>query len=210
MGCKHTTILAPLLLLLGALPLYSQAAAEVLPAAPSFAAPSSASPSPANFRDRMHWVVRNTVGEESLVAGLATAGFGTAQDHPAEYGTHFDGFAQRYAIRMSGVATSNLMEAGLGSLWGEDPKYYRLGATYSFKARLKQVALETFYSRKRGGGFTPAYARLIAVPSSNFLSNTWRADSEADTSHALLRTVYGFAGHMTRNAWEEFRPGKKF
>lgn len=207
MRCKLTNTFAPVLLLFCPIAVRGQTTHSFnqLPTDPAYATAQ-----PIDFRQRMEWLARSTVGGESLVAGAFTAAYGTAVDRPPEYGPHVDGFAQRFAIRMSGVATSNTIEAGLGALWGEDPQYYRLGSAHTVKARLRRVVLETFYSRKRDGGFSPAYARLIAVPSSNFISNTWRADSEADASHAILRTVYGFAGHMTRNAWEEFRPAKKY
>ncbi len=161
------------------------------------------------LRQRMQWTLHSTVGTESLTAGVISAGFGTATDRPSEYGPHWEGFAERYGMRLAGVATSNTMEAGLGMLWGEDPHYYAVGRGKRFGARVKNVVRETFLARERDGGYGLAYARLIAVPGSNFLSNTWRADSEANVHDALFRTLLGFAGHMTRNAWEEFRPERE-
>jgi hypothetical protein len=38
------------------------------------------------------------------------------------------------------------------------------------------------------------------------VSNTWRPDSEANTSSALIRTGEGFVGRMCSNAFEEFWP----
>ena len=52
----------------------------------------------------------------------------------------------------------------------------------------------------------PAYSRYISIPGNNFLSNTWRADSEADVSHALERTLTGFLGEMASDAFAEFWP----
>lgn len=161
---------------------------------------------PMTFRERLDWTVRSTVGGESLTAGLFTSGFGTAIDHPKEYGPHWDGFAERYGMRLTGVATSNVMEAGLGILWGEDPHYFPMGTRAPFKARIENVLKQTVYARERDGGYELAYARMVAIPASNFLSNTWRADSESNVHDALIRTVLGFTGRMTRNAWEEFRP----
>ena len=160
---------------------------------------------PLDSSSRLRWVVRSTVGWESLTAGTITAGIGTAEDRPKEYGTHFDGFAHRYGMRLAGVATSNVMEATLGAIWGEDPRYFRAGRSAPFKTRVKRVVYETFYARQRDGGYELASARLIAIPASNFLSNSWRADSEANVHDALVRTLLGFTGHMTRNAWEEFK-----
>ncbi len=164
---------------------------------------------PMTLRQRMHWTVRSTIGAESLTAGVISAGFGTATDRPEEYGTHWEGFAERYGMRLTGVATSNAMEAGLGALWGEDPHYYAVGPGEPLKARVKNIVRATFTARERDGRYAPAYARIIAVPASNFLSNTWRADSESNVHDALFRTFLGFAGHMTRNAWEEFRPERE-
>ena len=53
--------------------------------------------------------------------------------------------------------------------------------------------------------FHPAYARYMAVTGSNFLSNTWRADSEADWQHALAAHGLRFRGPHRRQT-----PGASF
>lgn len=149
-----------------------------------------------------------SVGPESLEAGLFTAAIGTARDQPAEYGPHWQGFVKRYGMRFTGVATSNLMEVGLGGAIGEDPRYPRMGPG-PLKKRIGNVVLMTFAAKRRSGGTAPAYARFAAIPGSNFLSNTWRADSESRASDALIRTGYGFLGRLVGNAWNEFWPSVK-
>lgn len=57
-----------------------------------------------------------------------------------------------------------------------------------------------------GGSGCQSCARFIAIPAMNFLSNTWRPDSEANYHDAALRSLEGFAGLMAANAFEEFRP----
>jgi len=140
-----------------------------------------------------------------LTAGLFTAALGTAANNPKEYGPHWEGFGKRYGIRLSGVSTSNAMEAGLGAFWGEDPKYYPTKGM-TIKQRIGNVMKTTFTAPRPDGHYAPAYARFIAIPGSNFIANTWRADSEADAEHAALRTLYGFLGHMGGNAFQEFWP----
>lgn len=163
---------------------------------------------PITGQERLKWVLLSTVGPESLLGGVFTAGIGTARNKPEEYGPHWEGFAKRYGMRFTGVATSNVMEAGLGSLWGEDPRYeVQIGKP--FGARFKSVFVQAVMARRRDGHFAPAYARFIAVPGNNFLSNTWRADSEATTNAALARTAYGFLGKVTGNAFAEFWPTAK-
>jgi hypothetical protein len=173
-----------------------------LPQAPS----ASIQPyQPITGKRRIQWFLQSTVGPNSLAVGVLSAGIGTARDAPKEYGPHWDGFAKRYGMRLTGVSTGNLMEAGLGTLWGEDPRYFR-SYHQPFKGRVKTVVGMTFLAHNRHGQITPAYARYIATPGNNFLSNSWRADSEATVSAAALRTLLGFVGLMSKNAFAEFWP----
>ena len=183
------------------------ASAQAAPDAPSAAAQKTESP--ITREQRLHWFVRSTVGPESLGGGLFTAAIGTARDKPVEYGPHWGGFASRYGMRLTGVATGNAMEAGLGSLWGEDPRYFRAARGTPLKGRIENVVLMTFAARGTDGNLMPAYARYIATSGNNFLSNTWRADSEATNKAAALRIMWGFIGRMGGNAFKEFWPTAK-
>jgi hypothetical protein len=160
------------------------------------------------FVQRLRWITVSTIGWQSLAWGVVSAGVGTAENHPQEYGTHWNGFADRYGIRLSGVVTSNVTEAGLGEIWGENPRY-KPEPEKSFGGRVESVIYQTFFTRRADGNFEPAYARFIAIPGTNFMSNTWRVQDEADTPHALERTGFGFAGAMGGNAFHEFWPSVK-
>jgi hypothetical protein len=157
-------------------------------------------------RQRVRWFISNTIGPSHLFgAGGFSAALGTALYHPKEYGPHWGGFADRFGMRLTGISTGNAMEATVGSLWGEDPRYF--GAPDEpLKGRLMSVIKQTFTARRRDGEYAPAYARYTAVTGSNFLSNTWRVHSEANVHEAFIRTAEGFAGRMAANAWEEFWP----
>jgi hypothetical protein len=170
--------------------------------------PAQAPYEPISGKQRIQWAALQTFGPESLLLGNWTAAVGTARNRPEEYGPHWDGFAKRYGMRFTGVAASNTIEAGLGSLWGEDPRYVR-NQTLPFKKRIGHVFLLTFTARNRQGKLQPAYARYIAIPGSNFLSNTWRVNSESTTDDALARTGYGVLSQISGNAWSEFWPDVK-
>ena|SRR5882724_479777 len=159
-------------------------------------------------KERVAWAAVETFGPESLIAGTLRAGIGTGRDIPVEYGPHWDGFAKRYGMRFTGVAASNTIEAGLGAIWGEDPRYVR-NPNLPFQRRVGHVFLLTLAARDRHGNLMPAYARYIAIPGNNFLSNTWRVSSDSTTSAALTRTGYGVLGKITSNAWTEFWPDVK-
>jgi hypothetical protein len=163
---------------------------------------------PITTRQRLRWFITNTIGPPHLAGGIIVAGFATAFDRPEEYGPHWGGFADRYGMRMTGIVTGNAMEASLGSVLREDPRYFRV-PDRPFKARIRNVLRLTFVARKDDGSYGPAYARYVAIGGSNFLSNTWRAQSEANVHDALLRTAEGFAGRMAVNAFEEFWPDFK-
>jgi hypothetical protein len=163
---------------------------------------------PIRPRQRLRWFLTETIGPPHLAGGLFTAAFGTAFDRPKEYGPHWGGFADRYGMRMTGIVTGNAMEASIGAVWGEDPRYFRV-PDQSFKVRVANVIKLTFVARHEDGSFQPAYARYIAFSGNNFLSNQWRVESEANNHDAVLRTAEGFAGRMAANAFEEFWPDVK-
>lgn len=163
---------------------------------------------PITSQESLRWFINSTVGLPHRAGGVFVSGFGTALDRPKEYGPHWEGFGDRYGMRIACGATGNAMEAGAGLLLREDPRYFRV-PDRPFKTRAGNVVELTFASRGYDGSFRPAYARYAASFGNNFLSNTWRVHSEADAQHALLRTAGDFAGHMAANAWEEFWPDVK-
>lgn len=166
---------------------------------------SSDARQPITARQRIDWVVRGTIGPESLAAGLFSAGWGTLFHQPKTYGPHWEGFGDRYGMRLSGLALSNTMEAGLGAVWGEDPRYFRdEGAP--FIDRIGHAAKMTFMAENRDGRVKLAYARFIAIPSSNFISNAWRAPGDDSAGNAAVRIGLGFFGRFGSNTFDEFWP----
>lgn len=163
---------------------------------------------PISNAQRFQWFVVQTIGPQSLVVGVVTSAYGSTIDKPREYGPGWSGFGERYGLRLTGVATSNLMEASLGTLRQEDPRYFRMPDA-PFGARVRNVIRLTFYAREPNGDYGLAFARFVAIPASNFLSNTWRPNSEAHTENALTRSAFGFGGRLASNALAEFWPDIK-
>lgn len=150
--------------------------------------------------------MRSTIGPRSLLLrGPISAGLSTAQNKPSEYGPHWEGFGKRYGMRLTGVATGNLMQVSLGAVWGEDPRYFP-STTRGFGPRMEHVMLTTFLAPHRDGRWYPAYARFAGIVGNNFLSNTWRADSAATTNRALARCGWGILARLDSQAFQEFWP----
>jgi hypothetical protein len=164
---------------------------------------------PISPQQRFTWFMDATAGPTSLlVAGPFSAGLGTAFNRPKEYGPHWEGFGKRYGMRLTGVSTGNAMEAGLGAIWGEDPRYFR-SPNRAFGKRVEYVVKATFVAPDRDGRMRPAYAGLAGNVGNNFLSNTWRAPSENGPGNAALRCVWGITGEMASDAFAEFWPDVK-
>ena len=75
-----------------------------------------------------------------------------------------------------------------------------------FRNRIGHVVKMTFLATGTNGRRMPAYARYIAIPGNNFLSDAWRTPSDATLNRAALRTGLGFLGRLAGNAFEEFWP----
>ncbi len=163
---------------------------------------------PVTPSERLRWLVTSTIGLPDLVGGSITSALGTAVNHPVEYGPGWRGFGDRFGMRLTGISTGNAMEASIGMIWREDPRYFR-APDERFKQRISNIFKQTYYARRHDGSFHPAYARFIGIFGNNFLSNTWRAQSEAANHDAALRSLEGIAGRVASNAFDEFWPDVK-
>jgi hypothetical protein len=164
---------------------------------------------PVTAWQRLGWFDQKTFGVSNLGGSIPDAAWLTLMDRPRAAGPHWEGFAERYGVAVSTNAVSNAMEAGLGAIWGEDPRYLRDGAGVSFKSRLGHVAQWTVLAPNRNGELRPAYARFIAFSSSSYISNAWRESGDTDAEHTIGRIGFGLLGRMGSNAFDEFWPDTK-
>ncbi len=155
--------------------------------------------------DRLKWATFASVGPPNLAAGVFTSAISTWQNDPPEYGPHWQGYGKRQLLRVGGSLTSNFMEAELGTLWGEDPRYRRAGKG-SMKTRAFYAVKTAFIAYDRNGRPMPAYARYAAISGSNVLGNTWRPDSQRTASETTSRIALGFLGRIVSNTFAEFWP----
>lgn len=154
---------------------------------------------------RLRWVVLTTVGPKNLAAGVFVAGINTWRDQPEDYSTHWGGFGHRYVNRLAAGGTSHVIEAGFGSLWGEDPRYFR-AAGQPLRTRIGHVVKMAFVTHNRSGDPQPAYARYIAVPAGILVSNTWQPDSQTTTGRVSVQVGLAFMSRIIGNAFSEFTP----
>jgi hypothetical protein len=157
---------------------------------------------------RLNWIVRQTIGPASLWTGVLSSTWDTAFNHPREYGDSFLGWSKRYGLRLTGVATDNVMEAEIGAFWGEDPRYHPADSK-GFRSRLHYAAKMTVLAENRDGDEKFAYARFVGIAGGNALSDLWRPDSQRTAGNTLARVGLGFGGRFLSNLWYEFWPDVK-
>jgi hypothetical protein len=155
--------------------------------------------------ERLKWAAATTAGPATIAGGAITSAYSTWRNKPPEYGPHWDGWGKRQALRIAGASTSNFMEAELGALWGEDPRYRRTGSG-SVKKRSFHAIKSAFIAYDRKGQPMPAYARYAAVTGSNLIGNTWRPDSQHTARETSSRIYVAFLSRIASNAFEEFWP----
>ncbi len=158
---------------------------------------------------RLGWFDQKTFGPSNLGGSIFVASWDTLLDRPKEAGPHWEGFGERYGVSVSTNAVSNALEAGLGAIWHEDPRYRRDGARVPFKSRLGHVVEWTVLAPNRDGELRPAYARFMAFSGSSLISNSWREPSDTGAARSLDRIGFSFLGRMGSNAFEEFWPDAK-
>jgi len=161
---------------------------------------------PITSAQRVDWAVDGTIGTRSLtvVGPLATA-WQTAFNTPEEWGRGFSGIAKRYAQREADVAISNTIEAGLGALWGEDPRYIPSGRK-GIWPRARYAMKTVFLAQGRDGRLRPAWGRYAGNTLNNLIENSWLPPSMTTGRQTALRSGLGMLGRLGGNAWEEFWP----
>lgn len=155
--------------------------------------------------ERFKWALNSSFGPLSVFTISTEAAMRTWSNSPEEYGTHWDGYGKRVASRFGSAAVSNSLEASLGSLWGEDPRYHRRGEG-SGKSRLGYAVKMAFFAQNETGGVRPAYARMIALPSGRFISNAWREPSEMTAGNTSVGIGLAFVKKIGGNTFREFWP----
>jgi hypothetical protein len=151
----------------------------------------------------MQWLLDENLSIASELDDIAVGGAQTLLNTPKEYGTHWEGFGERIGLVTANYALKSTMEVGLGSMWGEDPRYFRTTGL-TMKSRMAYVIKMTFMAQNRAGKDMPAYSRFIAFPASSFISNEWTPHSQSNASDAAIRVGLGFLSRMGENAWKEF------
>ena len=174
---------------------------QAAPRPPETAAPYD----PIDSAQRVAWVVDGSIGRRSLGVGVITTAWQTAWDTPTEWGRSWPGVARRYAAREADVTISNTLEASLGAIWGEEPRYIPSGR-HGLGARTRYAAKTVFLAQRRDGRLAPAWGRYVGNTLNNVIENAWLPPSVTTPKETIIRSANGFLGRLIGNFYDEFWP----
>ncbi|HEU0119884.1 MAG TPA: hypothetical protein VFQ91_05110 [Bryobacteraceae bacterium] len=164
---------------------------------------------PLSAEERLKWFGTTTYGPRSLlVGGTAVSAWRTWRNRPHEWGPGWEGFGKRYGARILGNTFTNGVEASMGALWDEDPRYFRRGEGGA-KKRLGNALKQTFMSRFGDGEYRFGAAKATGIVGGAFAQKMWMPDSVTTNRHCLYRIGGGYSGRFVGNLFREFLPDLK-
>ena len=155
--------------------------------------------------ERAAWVAGEIASPGALSRAAFTSAWMTSGNWPKEWPRSARGYGRRFGDAQAATAISSSIEAGLGSLWGEDPRYFRSGRQERW-ARVRHAVASVALAHRRDGHRAPAWGRFAGSVAGNAIENAWLPPSAATRSQATARVAIGFAGQLAANLWSEFWP----
>ena len=162
-------------------------------------------PTPITGVERINWIVEGMLGPRSLAVGFIASTWETSSRIPDELSRSDYGFRERYLEREADVAISNSIEAGLGALWGEDPRYIR-APRGSVRSRVGYAFKTVVLAPRSDGQLKPAWGRFAGNVFNNVIENAWLPPSMTTPGQTALRSANGLLGRLAGNLWDEFWP----
>jgi hypothetical protein len=160
---------------------------------------------PITSAQRVAWLAGETTSAGALSGAAFSSAWLTTGNWPKEWHQSLGGYGRRFGDAQAAAAISNSIEAGLGSLWGEDPRYFASGQRGHW-ARVRHAASSVALARRRDGHLAPAWGRFAGSVAASAIENTWLPPSASTRRQTATRVATGFAAQLALNLWTEFWP----
>ena len=160
---------------------------------------------PLTAKQKFLFAARGTFDPVAMIGIGFGAGIEQATNSFSGYGQGASGYAKRYAAKFAdGRSSDFLTHAVFPSLFHQDPRYFYLGAGYSFKSRLAHAVGSAFFTRSDSGLTQPNYSYLLGDVSSAALSNLYYPKANRGVGLVFSNAAIGLAGRMAGNILREF------
>jgi hypothetical protein len=154
---------------------------------------------------KFNYRVIQSMGPRGLVGSALGSAIGQATNTPSEWGQGMEGFGKRYGSGFAGTLTRQSMEFAAEGILHQDPRYFP-SEEKGFKARLKNVLLQTVVGRTDSGRYQFAYARVGSAFGNGLLVNAWQPQSNNSFGNGMTRGVISLASDAGFNFLQEFVP----
>jgi len=151
--------------------------------------------------------VRAVAPSAWIKSGLA-AGFAQWRDSPEEWDQGAKGYGYRFGHRMANRGVESAIGFGVAAALRQDGRYFRNPEARVGRRMLHAVS-QTFVTRTDSGGKTFSAWRFAGNYGAQFISNTWRPESDRDVGDTMLRGTISISYDAASNIFKEFWPDIK-
>jgi hypothetical protein len=167
--------------------------------------PTSPTDDPLTPREKFFVFGRRMISPVGFAKSAFTASINQAENDPEEWGQGMKGFARRYGNKIA----NRTVENGIGFLVAvplhQDPRYVRSTET-GLWPRIRHALVRTVVTPKDGGGRTFATWRFAGNYGAQFISNSWRPESDSSVTDALRRGTMSIGYDAASNVFKAFWP----
>lgn len=151
--------------------------------------------------DKFEYGFKSAFAPLSVAGWVVSAGYSQITNGSPNYGTDRGAFGQRLgaaAIRDS--SETIIADSFMDPLFHEDPRYYRLGPSHGFSARLLYSITRPLLTRTDSGTITPNLANLTGTLAGDALSNLYYPK----INRSATQTFETFGGSIGADALVNF------
>jgi hypothetical protein len=169
------------------------------------AIPVSQGYAPPTAGDRLTWVVEGTASLPVIAVNTVDSAWSTDVNWPQEWGRGFKGFGRRFGDEEAYATVADAIEASVGAIWSEDPRYKPSGQRSTWR-RVHHAVMATVLAPRRDGHLAPAWGRFTAIAAATEIEDEWLPPSARTPGETAWRVADDLIGRTLSNVWDEFWP----
>lgn len=167
--------------------------------------PAGLDAEPWHAKEKFVSAFRKQVSFSGLASPVFTAGVQQLRDSRPHYGTDSGAYGARIGAAYARQSTQQVLNIGvMSALLRDDPRYYVLGPTHTFKSRVIYAASRVFITRTDGGGNAPNIPLFTGVVASQALAESFYPDQDRRWSRIATGSLGSLASKMATQQFKEF------
>jgi hypothetical protein len=160
---------------------------------------------PLEAKDKFVMAFRGVAGITTVAGSLFSAGWGQLNDSRPHYGTDSGAFGERLgASALNGASRAFFSYGVYASLFHQDPRYYIMGETHTFKQRAIYSATRVVLVGGPDQHSALNWSNLAGTASSAALSNAYYPEVDREASRTVTSALTSLATQAAMNELHEF------